>query len=151
MDDIDLFGDEYGDESTPIPNDALTRALTDLHKGAYEKAGFQFLLEQAFLYTKGHHAAPNEETSGSSQSWYKLHAQAGLQLFKSGRHQGTWIKSELSGSVALNRHTHRTTLDDSWGASGRPIATFLKTVISTCRNCSFPRVSWTAGSSSWAA
>ena len=118
LDDIDLFGDEYGDESTPIPNDALTRALTDLHKGAYEKAGFQFLLEQAFLYTRGHHAAPNEETSGSSQSWYKLHAQAGLQLFKSGRHQGTWIKSELSGSVALNRHTHRTTLDDSWGASG---------------------------------
>ena len=31
LDDIDLFGDEYGDESTPIPNDALTRALTDLH------------------------------------------------------------------------------------------------------------------------
>lgn len=118
LDDIDLFGDEYGDESTPIPNDALTRALTDLHKGAYEKARFQFLLEQAFLYTRGHHAAPNDETSGSSQSWYKLHAQAGLQLFKSGRHQGTWIKSELSGSVALNRHTHRTTLDDSWGASG---------------------------------
>ena len=51
LDDIDLFGDEYGDESTPIPNDLLTRALTDLHKGAYEKAGFQFLVEQAFLYT----------------------------------------------------------------------------------------------------
>ena len=118
LDDIDLFGDEYGDESTPIPNDLLTRALTDLHKGAYEKAGFQFLVEQAFLYTKGHHAAANEETAGSSQSWYKFHAQAGLQLFKSSRNQGTWIKSELSGSVALNRHTHRTTLDDSWGASG---------------------------------
>ena len=118
LDDIDLFGDEYGDESTPIPNDLLTRALTDLHKGAYEKAGFQFLVEQAFLYTKGHHAAANEETAGSSQSWYKFHAQAGLQLFKSSRNQGTWIKSELSGSVALNKHTHRTTLDDSWGASG---------------------------------
>lgn len=118
LDDIDLFGDEYGDESTPIPDDLLTRALTDLHKGAYQKAGFQFLVEQAFLYTRGHHAAPNEETAGSSQSWYKFHAQAGLQLFPSSRNQGTWIKSELSGSVALNRHTHRTTLDDSWGASG---------------------------------
>ena len=75
-------------------------------------------MEQAFLYTKGHHAAANEETAGSSQSWYKFHAQAGLQLFKSSRNQGTWIKSELSGSVALNKHTHRTTLDDSWGASG---------------------------------
>ena len=68
LDDIDLFGDEYGDESTPIPNDLLTRALTDLHKGAYEKAGFQFLVEQAFLYTKGHHAAANEETAGSSRA-----------------------------------------------------------------------------------
>mgnify|MGYP005878646179 FL=1 len=115
LNDIDLFGDEYGDESTPIPNDALTRALTDLHKSAYEKARLQFVLEQAFLYTRGQHSAPE---TASSQSWYKLHAQAGLQLISSDRHQGTWIKSELSGSVAMNRHTHRTTLDDSWGASG---------------------------------
>ena len=69
LDDIDLFGDEYGDESTPIPNDLLTRALTDLHKGAYEKAGFQFLVEQAFLYTKGHLAAAIVENVVSREWW----------------------------------------------------------------------------------
>lgn len=118
LDDIDLFGDEYGDETAPIPNDRLTRLLTRAHKSASDKAGFQFVVEQAFLYTRGHNAAANDETAGSSQSWYKLHAQAGLRLFESDRHQGTWLKAELSGSSALNSHTHRTTLDDSWGASG---------------------------------
>lgn len=115
LDAIDLFGDEYGDDSTPIPDDLLTRALTDLHKGAYKQAGLQFFAEQAFLYTRGNKSAPG---TASSQSWYKLHAHAGVQLFQSDRNQGTWLKCELSGSVALNRHTRHTTLDDSWGASG---------------------------------
>lgn len=115
LDGIDLFGDEYGDASTPIPGDLLTRSLTDLHKNASQKARVQFFMEQAFLYTKGSKMAPD---TTSSQSWYKLHAHAGFQLLQSARHQGTWIKAELSGSTALNSHTHRTTLDDSWGAAG---------------------------------
>lgn len=115
LDDIDLFGDDYGDESTPIPNDALTKALTDFHKEVYKKARFQFFVEQAFLYARVQNAAPG---SASSQSWYKLHAHGGIQLVESDRHQGTWIKAELSGSTALNTHTRRTTLDDSWGATG---------------------------------
>lgn len=118
LNDINLFGDEFGDESTPISNDALTQALTDIHKSAYEKLGLQFVLEQAFRYSKGDNAAHNGQSSGKDQSWYKIHAQAGIQLFESARHQGTWIKGELSGSVALNKHSGQTSPDEAWGASG---------------------------------
>ena len=36
--DINLLGADYGDETAPIPNDALTRTLGGLHTRAY-KAG----------------------------------------------------------------------------------------------------------------
>ncbi len=112
LDDIDIYGADYGDDSTPIPNDALTRWLKDFHS-KLDEARIQFLLEQAYSRTWTGHAA---DGTPSGQNWYKIHAQMGLNLIRSDRHQGTWIKAELSGSTALDPDTRASSLDDAFGS-----------------------------------
>lgn len=113
--DINLLGADYGDETAPIPNDALTRTLGGLHTRAY-KAGLEFLVENAFSYNSIHNPAPGKP---GTQLWYLLHAHANYRLIKSPRQEDTWLKLELSGSAALNGRTWRGgNMNDAIGLTG---------------------------------
>lgn len=118
--DINQFGCEYGDETAPVPSDAVSRAIAKAHAAAYEKLGLEWIVETSYLYSFIHHpvaGAPNH------QNWYLLHAQANLELIPS---TGTWIRAELSSSVALDGRTwrgnslaeERGALNESLGFSG---------------------------------
>lgn len=99
--DINQFGCEYGDDTAPIPDDAVTRAVAKAHEQAYKKLGLEWVVETSYLYTAINHpvaGAPN------NQNWFMLHTQANLELIPS---LGTWLRAELSLSTALDGQTWR--------------------------------------------
>ncbi len=112
LDDMDIIGADYGDDTAPIANDPVTRWLADFHTNL-DKSRINYFIEQAYSHSWFRDPA---EGNASSQSWYKLHAHLGLNLVSSERHQGTWIKAELSGSSALDPKSRKTTLDDTLGS-----------------------------------
>lgn len=116
LDDIDLFDESYeADENALIANDKITKALGTIHEKA-ASVGLSFYIEQAFNQSWIHNPVPGTH---SHQTWYLLHAHAAFNLIESSRHQGTWIKVELSGSSALNGNTRDTgSLDSAFGSSG---------------------------------
>lgn len=116
LDDIDLFDEAFEpDENVLIPNDRITKALGTIHEKA-AKRGLTFYIEQAFNQSWIDNAAPETH---SHQTWYLLHAHAAYNLIESTRHQGTWLKVELSGSSALSGGTNDTgSLDSAFGSSG---------------------------------
>lgn len=135
--DINQFGGEYGDETAPVPGDALTKTLSKAHEQAYEKLGLEWIIETSYLYTAIDHpvaGAPN------NQNWYLLHAQANLELIPS---TGTWLRAELSLSTALDGRTwrgnaeadERGALNESLGFSGGA-----NTDVFTRHTCALPEL-----------
>lgn len=116
LDDIDLFDEGFEeDDNVLIANDKITKALGTIHQKAAKK-GLTFYVEQAFNQSWINNPVPD---SHSHQAWYLLHAHAAYNLIESSRHQGTWIKVELSGSSALSSRTNETgSLDSAFGSSG---------------------------------
>lgn len=112
LNDLDMIGSEYGDDSVPFPHDPVSDWLTDFHTNL-AKSRIQYFIEQSYSRSWFGHAA---EGFPSGQNWYKLHAHVGLNLVTSERHQGTWIKAEVSGSSALDPRSRETTMDDTLGS-----------------------------------
>ncbi|MEG0143350.1 MAG: carbohydrate porin [Akkermansia sp.] len=116
LDELDIIGADYGDETAPMKDDWLTKGLIQLHKIAEEKARLHFFLEQAYKHSWIRHPAPE---TGVNHDWYKIHSHIGLNLIPSDTNQGTWLKIEFAGASPLTRKTRQTgSLDNAYGASG---------------------------------
>ena len=116
LDDLDIIGCEYRDDTCPIKNDWLTGALDSLHRSAAEKARLHFFVEQAYRHSWVGNAP---EGQGTNHDWYKIHAHVGVNFVQSTEHQGTWLKVEFSGATPLNGRTRQAgSLDAMFGASG---------------------------------
>ncbi len=118
--DINQFGFEYGDETAPVPNDAVTRAIARAHERAYQRLGLEWIVETSYLFTAIRHPVAG---SPQNQNWFLFHTQANLELIPS---LGTWLRAELSISTALDGRTwrgnaqaaERGALNESLGFSG---------------------------------
>ena len=71
---------------------------------AYEKLGTEWALDMAYGYWGTNNAMPG--TNGKN-NYFLLHGQLNQRLIEDDKNGGTWLRFEISGSVALDATTRR--------------------------------------------